>query len=378
MIIKRALQDNIEHNLFKQKVIIIYGARRVGKTTLVKEIQKKYEAISLYLNCDEPDIKEALMDKTSTELKSFIGNKKLVIIDEAQRVRNIGLTLKLLVDNYPDVQIIATGSSSFELSNQTIEPLTGRKYEYFLYPFSVVEIKNIYSTLEIDRLIEKRMIFGMYPEIVLNENDNERNLKEIARSYLYKDALQYQNIRNPEVLEKLLQALALQIGNEVSYNELSSFIGIDKKTVQNYISILEKAFVIFRLNPFSRNLRNELKKLRKIYFFDTGIRNALINNLNSLSLRNDVGVLWENFLIAERLKNNSNNFSSKNIYFWRTHQREEIDYIEEKAGKINAFEFKWKSKSPLTVRVPKGFYDNYKESAYKIIDKTNYQVFLEL
>ncbi|MCL5985505.1 MAG: ATP-binding protein, partial [Actinobacteria bacterium] len=338
MIIKRAIQDNIESNLFKQKVIIIYGARRVGKTTLIKEIQKKFTTISLYLNCDEPDIREALMDKTSTELKSFIGNKKLVIIDEAQRVRNIGLTLKLLVDNYPDIQIIATGSSSFELSNQIIEPLTGRKYEYFLYPFSAIEMKKIYSTLEIDRLIEKRIIFGMYPEIVLNESDNERNLKEIARSYLYEDALQYQSIRNPEVLEKLLQALALQIGNEVSYNELSNFVGIDKKTVQKCISILEKAFVIFRLNPFSRNLRNELKKLRKIYFFDTGIRNALINNLNLLSLRNDAGVLWENFLVAERLKNNSNNFASKNIYFWRTHQKEEIDYIEEEAGKINAFE----------------------------------------
>lgn len=378
MLIKREIQNDIEKRLFRKKVVIIYGARRVGKTTLIREIQKKFQDISLYLNCDEPDIREALTDKTSTELKSFIGPKQLVIIDEAQRVRNIGLTLKLIVDNYPEIQIISTGSSLFELSNQTVEPLTGRKYEYFLYPFSISELKSIYSNIEIDRLLEKRIIFGMYPEIVINEFENERNLKEITRSYLYKDVLQYQHIRNPEILEKLLQALALQLGNEVSYNELSNSLGIDKKTVQSYISILEKAFVIFKLGPFSKNLRNEIKKLRKIYFIDTGIRNALINNLNPFTLRNDIGVLWENFLIMERLKNTSNNFLSKNIYFWRTHQKEEIDLIEESTDYISAYEFKWKNKKTVKEKAPKAFSDKYKNISFKIVDRKNYQEFLKI
>ena len=300
----------------------------------------------------------------------------MVIIDEVQRIKNIGITLKLIIDNFADIQVIATGSSSFELSNEIVEPLTGRKYEYYLYPFSISEIRSIYSGLEIDRLIEKRIILGMYPEILLDERSAERNLKEITRSYLYKDVLKYQNIKNPEILEKLLQALSLQVGNEVSYNELSSTVGIDKKTVQSYISILEKAFIIFRLNPFSRNLRNELRKLRKIYFFDTGIRNALINNLNLLSLRNDTGGLWENFLISERIKNNSNHFIDKNIYFWRIHNTEEIDYIEEEAGKINAYEFKLKNKKSLKLRMPKKFTSEYKDSSYKIIDRKNYLEFI--
>lgn len=378
MIVKRSIQEDILRKLFKNKAVIIYGARRVGKTTLVKEIQKKFPDISIYLNCDEPDIKEALTDKTSTELKSFIGPKKLIIIDEAQRVRNISLTLKLIIDNYPEIQIIATGSSSFELSNQTIEPLTGRKYEYFLYPFSISELKCIYTNMEIDRLIEKRLIFGMYPEIVINEFDSERNLKEITRSYLYKDVLQYQNIRNPDILEKLLQALALQAGSEVSFNELSNLLGIDKKTIQSYIAILEKAFVIFKLQPFNKNLRNEIKKLRKIYFVDTGIRNALINNLNPPALRNDTGILWENFLITERIKDNSNNFLNKNTYFWRTHQKEEIDFIEEEAGSISAYEFKWKNKKSFKEKAPKAFSDMYKKYVFKIINRKNYQEFLKI
>ena len=376
MIIKREIQDNIESNLFKQKAVIIYGARQVGKTTLVKNIQDKFKSDSLYLNCDEPDIKIALTDKTSTELKSFIGNKKLVIIDEAQRIKNIGITLKLIIDNFSDIQVIATGSSAFELSDKINEPLTGRKLEYYLCPFSISEIGSIYSRLEIDRLLEKRIIFGMYPEILLNETDSERNLKEITRSYLYKDVLQYKNIKNPEILEKLLQALSLQIGNEVSYNELSSLVGIDKKTIQSYISILEKAFIIFRLNPFSRNIRNELKKLRKIYFFDTGIRNALINNLNPLSLRNDSEQLWENFIISERIKANSNHFADKNVYFWRMHNKEEIDYIEEEAGRIFAYEFKLKSRKLLKQTAPKEFGKSYTDSSFKIIDRNNYYEFL--
>jgi len=373
-IIKRAIQDRIESKLFKKKAIVLYGVRQVGKTTLIKEIQKKFLEDSLYLNCDEPDIREFLTDVTSTEIKSFIGGKKLILLDEAQRVKNIGLSLKLIVDNYPEMQVIATGSSSFDLSNEIIEPLTGRKYEFYLYPFSIKELLPEYSFQQIERILEKRIILGMYPEVVQSgQNEAGALLKNIARSYLYKDVLQYQHIKNPDILEKLLQALALQVGKEVSYNELASLVGINKKTVENYIQLLEKAFVIFRLRPFSRNLRKELTKLRKIYFFDTGIRNTLIKNLNPVRLRNDVGELWENFLISERLKNNSNCGKDANVYFWKTHQQQEIDFLEEYSGRLTGYEFKWRAKK---VRFPKSFTRAYPDSKLKAINRENIKDFL--
>ncbi|RJQ32669.1 ATP-binding protein [Candidatus Parcubacteria bacterium] len=372
--IQRAIQKRVEDSLFKAKIIVIYGARQVGKTTLVKNIQSKYQENSSYLNCDEPDIRSALTEKTSTELKAFLGNKRLVILDEAQRVKNIGLTLKLMADNFPATQIIATGSSSFELSNKIAEPLTGRKYEYHLFPFSIEELKSLRADPEIDRLLERMMVFGMYPAIALAKTDAEKELKELAKSYLYKDALQYQNIKNPEVLEKMLQALALQIGNEVSYNELADLLGIDKKTVAAYIRILEQAFIIFRLNPFSRNLRNELRKLRKVYFYDLGIRNVLINNLNPLDLRQDAGVLWENFMISERMKRNNNHASDVRSYFWRTKQKQEIDYLEEAGGELSGFEFKWKNDK---ARIPKPFLEAYPKSKVKLINKNSYHGFVE-
>lgn len=373
MIIKRTIQKEIEQLLFKKKIIVIYGARQVGKTVLVKEIQKKDSENSIYFNCDEPDIREALTEKTSTEIKAFLGNKKLVIIDEAQRIKNIGLTLKLLFDNFPDIQIIATGSSSFELSNKIAEPLTGRKFEFYLYPFSFEELSAIYSEIETGRLLERMMLFGMYPDIALSKDDSEKKLKDLARSYSYKDILQYQNIRNPEILEKLLQALALQIGNEVSYGELANLLGIDKNTVSNYIQILEKAFIIFRLGPFSRNLRNELKKLRKIYFYDNGIRNALINNFNPVNLRQDIGALWENFAISERQKYLNNHGIDKQVYFWRTKQKQEIDYLEELGGKLSGFEFKWNKEK---FRPPKVFLKAYPESEIELISRNNYRDFI--
>ncbi|MEK7213097.1 MAG: ATP-binding protein [Patescibacteria group bacterium] len=373
MTIKRSIQDAIEKGLFKGKIAIIYGARQVGKTTMVKEIQKKYAENSSYFNCDEPDIRDALTNKTSTEIKAFIGRKRLVIIDEAQRVENIGLTLKLIADNFKDIQIIATGSSSFDLSNKIAEPLTGRKNEYYLYPFSLEELRKTYSGLEIDRLLERRMIYGMYPEITRDGEDSEKKLKSLAFSYAYKDVLQYQHIKNPEVLEKLLKALALQIGCEVSYNELASLVGVSKQTVENYVQLLEKAFIIFRLGPFSRNLRNELKKLRKIYFYDTGIRNALINNFNPFDLRTDVGNLWENFMISERIKYNNSRGLDANMYFWRTTQKQEIDYVEEKGNVLSAFEFKWKKDS---FKKPKIFLDAYPGSAIELVNKGSYKKFI--
>jgi len=372
-IIPRTIQKNIENHLFKKKVVIIYGPRQVGKTTLIKEIQKKYPEKSTYLNCDEPDIRQALTQVTSTEIKEFIGRNRLIFVDEAQRVKNIGITLKIMVDQLPDVQVLATGSSSFDLSNEISEPLTGRKYEFHLYPFSLEEISAIYSDIEIQRILERRMLLGMYPEIVQAKTEAEGKLRSLTHSYLYKDALQYQKIKHSEVLERLLQALALQIGQEVSYTELAGIVGIDKKTVVSYIEVLEKAFIIFRLGPFSRNLRNELKKLRKICFFDTGVRNALINNFNPLNLRGDIGNLWENFMISERIKFNQNHGITKNIYFWRTHGQQEIDYLEEAQGKLHGFEFKWNQKN---YRTPRVFLEAYAGSNVKVINNKTYRSFI--
>ena len=362
----RDIQDQIIKSYFKGKAIIIYGARQTGKTTLVKMLKEKYKGKSLYLNCDEPDVRESLTNKTSTELRAFIGSHDFVIIDEAQRVQNIGITLKLIIDNIKGVQIIATGSSSFELSDKIMEPLTGRKYEFHLYPFSINELHQIYPDIELKRLLERFMIYGLYPELI--NTNNPEVLSELSDSYIYKDILSYQGIKNHDVVIRLLQALALQVGSEVSYTELSSLLGIDKKTVDNYINILEQAFIIFRLQPFSRNLRNELKKLRKIYFFDVGIRNALIKNFNTPSLRTDVGALFENFVIAEMVKRNSNKGERKNIYFWRTHQDKEIDYIEESAGKLEGYEIKFNKEN---YKFPELFLNTYSGSTISLINKSN-------
>lgn len=373
-LIQRTIQKQIEDKLFKGKVIILYGARQTGKTTIVKQIQEKNSDIAVYYNFDEPDIRKDFENATSDYLKKIIGNKKLVIIDEAQRVKNIGITLKLIVDNFKDIQVVATGSSSFDLASQTGEPLTGRKYEFYVYPFSLEELNLEKDKLKIDRLLENRMIFGMYPEVALkSKEEQEETIKNTAKSYLYKDVLQYQNIKNPEILEKLLQVLALQIGNEVSYNEISNTLNIDKKTVSSYVEILKKAFIIFDLKPFSRNIRKEIKKLRKIYFFDLGIRNALINNFNPLDLRNDKGEMWENFIISERVKLNNNHKKDCNIYFWRTSEKKEIDYIEEKGGKLYAFEIKW---SKGKIGGAREFIEEYESSEFKEINKDNYQEFI--
>jgi len=372
--ISREIQKSIETRLFKGKLIVVYGARQVGKTTMIIEIGNRYPDERIYLNCDEPDVRELLTDSTSTKLKNIVGQKKLVLIDEAQRVKNIGITLKLFVDQLKEVQVIATGSSAFELSNEINEPLTGRKIEYTLYPFSMSELKNEFGWLETNRLLEERILYGMYPEIVINPNENKNFLKEITRSYLFKDVLNYEGIRKPEVLEKLLIALAAQIGSEVSYHELAGTIGVDKDTINKYLDILEKAFVIFRLHPFSRNIRTEITKMRKIYFYDTGVRNALISNFNSLSTRIDKGALWENFLIAEKMKMNSALGIDVKSYFWRTSQQQEIDYIEESEGGLSVYEFSWnvnkKKKIPLT------FSRAYETIASNIITTENYNRFL--
>ncbi len=364
-IVPRDIYNNIKAKLFKNKVIIIYGARQTGKTTLVNMLKEEFPD-SLMLNCDEIDVRQKLGNKTSTELATLIGKHKLVIIDEAQRVENIGLTLKIITDNIKDVQIIATGSSSFELSDKIKEPLTGRAFEFHLYPFCMNELTNIYGNNNLLRVIEDRMIYGMYPEVVLSSETDI--LSQLADSYLYKDILSYHRIKSHDVLIKLLQALALQIGNEVSYTELASVVGIDKKTVEHYVNILEQAFIVFRLRPFSRNLRNELKKMRKIYFHDLGIRNALINNFNPPEIRQDTGALFENFIISERIKYNNNQRLRKNTYFWRTHQQKKIDYIEESEGVLSGYKIKF---SQNTIKIPEDFIKTYQNSSVQLINKDN-------
>lgn len=329
----------------------------------------------MFLNCDEPDIRDLLTQKTSTELKWLVGKNSLVVIDEAQRVRNIGLTLKLLIDNFPQVQVLATGSSSFELSNHVKEPLTGRKIEFQLYPLTVAELSQTYSDLEIGRLLGNILRYGLYPEVATSqETEAARVINEIAESYLYKDILEYQTLKKPEVLEKLLQALALQLGNEVSYTELSNLLGIDKMTVEKYVSLLEKTFIIFPLRPFSRNLRKEIGKKRKIYFFDLGIRNSIIKNFNPMDLRNDVGALWENFLMAERMKANAARQAQINQYFWRTYDKKEIDLVEEGGGTLAGYEFKWgKGK----VKKQKDFLSAYPGSSIHLINRENFLEFVK-
>lgn len=374
--IKRLLKYQIEDSLFKGKTIILYGARQVGKTTLVQEILKDFGDTGRYLNCEIISVEQNLKDAEPEKLKAFLGNYKLLVLDEAQNIPNIGKILKVINDSIKDIQIIATGSSSFELANKTAEPMTGRTDTHILFPLSTPEIKKNSDWLDIESKLEKLLRFGSYPEIFgLDEINAEKRLSEIASSYLFKDLLNFEGIKKSNLLRNLVISLALLIGNEVTYNELAVKLGVNHVTVQKYIDILEQSFVVFRLNSFSRNIRKELSKSIKIYFFDLGIRNALINNFNPLSLRNDVGALWENFCIAERMKANSYNNINVNSYFWRTYDQKEIDYIEEHSGKIFGYEMKYSEKQKF--KVPKGFKETYNADVYKI-DKTNYWKFFEL
>ncbi|MBI5401036.1 MAG: ATP-binding protein [Candidatus Yonathbacteria bacterium] len=351
MILERKIYSKIKENLFKNKVIILYGPRQVGKTTVLNSLQNEYPD-SLYLNCDESDIREALGDTTTTELYLLFGNKKLILIDEAQRVKNIGITLKLVVDTMKDIQVVATGSSTFDLSNKIREPLTGRKIEHMLFPLAVFELKNKYSDLELNRLLEDMLIYGNYPVIrlIADIQNSESTLYEIATSYVYKDILQLERIKYPEKLEKLMRAIAHQVGNEVSYTELASTCELSRGTVEEYIRILEQAYIIFKLEPYSNNKRRTLKKLRKIYFWDNGIRNAMIKDFRPVSFRSDIGALFENFFIAEKLKGNVTNSRLVTSYFWRAYGGEEIDYIEEKEGSLSAYECKVKYEGKIITK----------------------------
>jgi hypothetical protein len=372
--IERRLKQLILPRLFKGKAIVLTGPRQVGKTTLLQMLMKETDKKALYWNCDEPDIRQKLSNATSTQLKSDTTSAELILIDEAQRVPNIGITLKLLVDNLPDKQVIVTGSSALELSNSINEPLTGRKYEYHVFPFSAEELIEQHDSLEESRLLERRMIFGSYPEVVNLPGDERETLTNLVNSYLYKDIFAFQDVRKPEIIEQLLQALALQIGSEVSFNELSQLLGLNSQTIQRYVDLLEKTFVVFHLRSFSRNVRNELKKSRKIYFYDNGVRNAVLGDFKPLQLRQDAGALWENYLVSERMKHNSYSLFFGKSYFWRTQQQQEIDYLEDVDGVLHTYEFKWNtSKQP---RLTETFAKNYPDHTFSIVNPKNYQDFV--
>lgn len=370
--IKRILEDKIVEKLNKDKAIILIGPRQVGKTTIIKSILNNTE--HLFLDGDDPTIRNLLTEPNTEQLKSIIGNSKTVFIDEAQRIKNIGITLKLITDQFKDVQLLVSGSSAFELNNQINEPLTGRKWEYNLFPISWEELENDIGFVKAEQQLELRILYGMYPDVINNPGEEVEILKQFVNSYLYKDILAFGGIRKPEMLEKLVKALALQIGSEVSYNELAQLIGVDKNTISNYIDLLTKGYIVYRLPSFSRNLRNEIKTNQKIYFYDTGIRNMVIGNFNPLDSRNDKGTLWENFLITERLKMNTYHLSLANSYFWRTKQQQEIDYVEEIAGEIKGYEFKWNPKA--NVRFPKSFIDTY-NAEVDLINRDNFRTFIK-
>ncbi|MDP1764058.1 MAG: ATP-binding protein [Sediminibacterium sp.] len=370
--IHRILKDTIKKDLFKGKALLLFGPRQSGKSTLIQEVLKDTEY--LYLNGDDADVREMLTNTTATKLKAMVGNNKILFIDEAQRIQNIGLTLKLFTDQIKDIQVIATGSSAFELSSQVNEPLTGRKYEYMLYPLSFAEMVAHNGLLQEKRLLDHRLVYGCYPEIVTKPGEERRLLKLLASSYLYKDLLMLEQIKKPLILEKLVNALALQIGNEINYQELAQTIGGDRKTVDKYIDLLEKAYVVFRLPALNKNVRNEIKKGKKVYFYDCGIRNAVINNFKSIDSRTDAGALWENYVIAERMKMLHYNDIDVKQYFWRTTQQQAIDLIEASSDQWAAFEFKRNAKAK--VRFPQTFSDNYPNSKMLVVSPANVEDFL--
>ena len=372
--IQRLIYNQLVANLSNPKILLLYGPRQVGKTTVLKRLSKETDKRILWWNGDEPDIRADLKQATSSFLKNQLSNYDVLIIDEAQRIENIGLTLKLIHENIPEIKVIASGSSSFDLGNKINEPLTGRKQEFQLFPISAKELVNQDGERELNRLLKTRLIFGSYPEVIMNPGNEREIVLSLADSYLYKDILTWENIQKPAKLEKLIQALAFQLGSEVSINELSQLTGLDNHTVERYIQLLEKSFVIFQLHAFSRNLRNELKKSRKIYFYDNGIRNAVINQFAPFELRQDMGALWENYLVSERMKKMSYNREYVKNYFWRTFAGQEIDFIEEVDGKISAFEFKWNPKAKP--KFSKSFTNEYSPEITQVVNLENYSDFI--
>ena len=375
MYIKRRLQQTVIDHFFRKKAIIILGARQVGKSTLMEHVTAQTNLPVLDLNCDDPEVRGLLTDINSANLRLLIANYKIIAIDEAQRVENIGLTLKRIIDSYKDVQVLVSGSSSLRLRDSINEPLTGRKYEYTMYPVSTDELYETEGLLKTKQMLESRLIYGSYPDVITHPEEAKDLLLNLADSYLYKDILELNEIRKPTVLRKILVALALQLGSEVAYNEVAKTVGTDPKTVERYIDLLEKCFVIYSLSGLSRNMRNELKKTRKIYFYDTGIRNAILQNYAPVSLRNDIGALWENFFIMERMKYNSYHGRHVSYYFWRTTTQQEIDLIEECDGQFTIFEMKW-NEAKASTKFPQSFIDTYHPKECHVVTPANYLEYL--
>lgn len=372
--IKRTLQNVFSSKLFKGKAILLYGPRQCGKTTLVKQLIDANGLTPVFLNGDDDQDVNIFQTVTASRWAQILGNKKAIFIDEGQKIPNLGRAVKLLIDSQPDIQVIITGSSSFALANSMEEPLTGRKFSYKLFPLSYGELSSHFGYLEELKNLELRLIYGSYPEVTLSGPEMKNTIKSIAESYLYRDLMQYEGIRKPALLEKLLKALAHQCGSEVSTTELAGLIGVSRTLVDSYLKILEQAFIVFPLNSYSTNQRNEIKKGVKYYFYDNGVRNAVLNDFTPISVRKDVGSLWENYLVSERFKRNSYNKSDGLPYFWRTSDQMEVDYIEVTGSKIEAFEFKWNPQKKS--RITKAFTNRYPDAVIKTITPDNYDAFL--
>lgn len=369
--IKRNTTEDLKKWFYKGKVLIITGARQVGKTTLLQHLLKNEN--KLWLNADETEVRERLQNHNLENLKTIVGKYKIVVIDEIQRIKNNGLLLKLLVDNFKGVQFIATGSSAFEISETIFEPLTGGHLLFHLYPLSFSEMYKGLSPFEIEKKLPFHLVYGNYPDIFNHKNEAEVLLKNLANQYLYKDILVWKDIRKPELLEKLLKLLAFQIGSEVSIHELANQLKVKSETVNSYVDLLEKSFVIFKLSAFSRNARKEVSKMDKIYFWDLGIRNAIIDNFNDLNLRNDIVALWENFLISERLKNNAVFQANRRAHFWRNYNKSEVDYVELNNKEITAYEIKWNTTK--NHKVSKAFTNAYPSAKEEVLTPHNFVKF---
>ncbi len=369
----RSITTIIKSKIGRGKAIMVIGPRQVGKTTLILKLLEGEDV--LYFNGDDSTVRRLLQESNTEKLRQLIGKSKIIFVDEAQRIEGIGLTLKIITDHFKDVQLWISGSSSFSLSHALNEPLTGRKWEYELLPISWEEYENNIGYLKAEQELGLRLRYGFYPDVLNNPGEEVEILNNLVNNYLYRDILSYAEIRKPKVLESLVQALAYQVGSEVNLNELSQIVGVDKNTVKRYIEILEKGYVIYQLGAYSKNLRNEIKKGKKIYFYDNGLRNMIIGNFNDLSQRDDVGALWENFLIAERIKHNKYRRSLASPFFWRSTQQQEVDYVEEEAGKVSAYEFKWNPKTK--VRFPKTFTEEY-DSSGEIITRENFREFVRI
>jgi uncharacterized protein len=376
MHIPRILHQAVRQRLAPEKVVLLIGARQTGKSTLLREVEREYRAAGrkvLHLDCDDAAVRMRLEIQQMPNLQNLVGDTELLIIDEAQRVKNIGLTLKILVDQVKTPHILVSGSSALELSNEINEPLTGRKWELTMPPISVAELTAFHGVFEEERRLEQRLLYGLYPEIVTNSGMERPLLQQLTSSYLYKDVFNFKELRKPELLDRLLKVLALQIGSEASYNSIAAAVTSDIATVQRYIELLEKAFIIFRLPAFSRNVRNELKRSRKIYFWDLGVRNALVGDFRPIAARNDIGALWENFLVSERFKYNLHREFYGHAYFWRTAQQQEVDYLEDIDGQLHAFEFKWSINKGASL--PLTFKNAYPGSSFEVVRPDNYLSF---